>query len=260
MMGPSVATTRLQLPVHTFEPVKIPISGASGAGGGYIIESQRITSATDLTPTQQNEYLIGLYVAGGGAGGAGGFQITYDGVHNAVFPCAASGFDATGAIGPEEGQFYPVNYGPIGTKIPSGVQTFTGGTASVVAYFSNRPNPQGPPISAFRGVIVTGTESGTSGTAKTYSIPGPLAKPTGLTALTSIATGTATGVPISQIIMPAIGNYAAQTVPAQLQRTDRPPRIYPVSDFDPASSFSLTHKCLGLGAATTVQICGILWY
>lgn len=257
---PVVPTSQLQAPVHTLKAVPMPYSAAKGAQGGRIYEVQEITSATDLTPTQQGEYLTGLWVSGGGAGGAGAFGYTYDGIHQAIFPSPASGLDATGAIGPEFGMFYPMNVGPVGTKLPSGSQAFLGGLARVMAFFSNGQNPSGKTFPDWRGVFVSGNESGTSGTSKTYSIPGPLAKPTGITGLASIQAGTATGIPLARILFPSVGSYAAYSVPAELSRYGVHPRIWPVPDYDAASSFALTHKALSLGGATDVQIAGCLWY
>jgi hypothetical protein len=117
--------------------------------------------------------------------------------------------------------------------------------------FSNRPNPLGYRISQFTGVFVTGNESGTSGTSRTYTIPGALGKPTGIAALASVEAGTASGIWSGEIDFPAIGNYAAYSVPAELARGQEVPayRQWPVPDYDPASSFALTHKCISLAGA-----------
>jgi hypothetical protein len=64
-----------------------------------LYEVVRNTSAAAATPTQQNEYLVGVVLEGGGVGGAGAWEFLYDGVHQAIFPVGASGLDATGAIG-----------------------------------------------------------------------------------------------------------------------------------------------------------------
>lgn len=249
---------------HTLIPAQY--SQAKGAAGGLIYEVVRNASAAAVTPTQQGEYLVGMWLEGGGAGGAGAWTFLYDGVHSAQYAVGASGLDATGAIGPAAVAFYPVNYGPIGQNIPATPQTYSGGLAAVRFLLSNKPNPGAPPISAYTGVFVSGNESGTSGTAKTYSIPGPLGKPTSMLALMSISVGTATGVPSGEIDFPAIGNYAAHTVPACLARGQEPVALgsgyayFPVPDYDPAASFSLTHKAINLGAATDIQIAGILRY
>lgn len=244
----------------------LPFSKAKGADGGLIYEVVRATSAGAVTPTQQGEYLVGIWCEGGGAGGAGAWSFLYDGVHSAQYPVGGSGLDATGAIGLVVPAFYATNYGPIGQNIPSAPQTFSGGLAAVRYLFSNKPNPAAPPISDFTGVFVTGNESGTSGTAKTYSIPGPLGKPTAICAFTTIQAGTATGIGSSEIDFPAIGNYAAYTIPAVLARGQEPTypgsgyAFQPVPDYDPAASFSLTHKAISLGAATDLQIAGVLRY
>lgn len=247
-------------PVPHFSGAGVPFSSAKGAAGGTIYEVVRNTSAATASPTQQNEYLVGIVTEGGGAGGAGAWEFLYDGTHQAIFPVGASGLDATGAIGPSTEMMYPLNYGPIGTNIPSAVQTFGGGLAAVRFIFSNRPNPAGYRISAFTGVFVTGNESGTSGTSKTYSIPGALGKPTGIVALASIQAGTATGIPLAEIDFPSIGNYAGFSVPASLGRGDDRYKLWAVPDYDPAASFALTHKAVSLGAATDVQIAGSLYY
>lgn len=261
LTSPGYATMKAgPAPVPFLSPAGIPFSGATGAAGGVIYESVRNASAAAAAPTQQNEYLVGIVLEGGGANGAGAWLFQYDGTHQAVFPVGASGLDATGAIGPSTEMFYPLNYGPIGTNIPAAVQTYSGGLAAVRFIFSNRPNPAGYRISAFTGVFVTGTESGTGGTSKTYSIPGALGKPTGIVGLASIATGTATGVPIAEIDFPAIGNYGSFAVPASLGRGDDRYKLWAVPDYDPAASFSLTHKAISLGAATTIQIAGSLYY
>ena len=247
-------------PVPHFHPERLPFSSAKGASGGTIYEVVRNTSAATAAPTQQNEFLVGIVLEGGATVGA--WEFTFDGVHTAIFPSGASGLDATGAIGPEADVFYPLNYGPIGTNIPAGQQTYGGGLAAVKFIFSNRPNPLGYRISQFTGVFVTGNESGTGGTAKTYTIPGALGKPTAIVALAAIEAGTATGIPIGEIQFPAIGNYAAWTVPAELQRGREKTgySLWPIPDYDPAASFSLTHLCRSLGGATDLQIAGTLFY
>lgn len=243
-----------------FPPVRLPFSMATGASGGQVYEVVRNTSAAAAAPTQQNEYLVGVFLEGGATAGA--WQFLFDGTHQAIFPCGASGLDATGAIGLQAGLFIPLNYGPIGTNIPAAVQTYGGGLAAVSFVFSNRPNPLGYRISSFTGVYVTGNESGTSGTSRTYTIPGALGKPTGIIANSAIASGTATGIPIGVIQFPAIAQYAVYSVPAVLGRGHEITgyQQWAVPDFDPASSFSLTHLCRSLGAATTIQIAGSLYY
>jgi hypothetical protein len=240
--------------------VAMPFSEARGAAGGLIYESVRVTSASAITPTQQNEYLVALILEGGDTVGC--WEFLYDGVHTACFPVGSSGLDATGVIGPQAAMVYELDYGPIGTNIPAAPQTFGGGLAAVTAIFSNRRNPAGHRISEFTGVFVTGNESGTSGTSRTYTIPGALGKPTGITALSAIEAGTATGTPIGVIEFPAIGNYASYVVPAELARGFEVLgyRQWPVPDYDPASSFALTHLCRSLGGATDLQIAGVLWY
>lgn len=245
-----------------YPPVRLPFSLAKGAAGGQIYEVVRNTSAAAATPTQQLEYLVGVFLEGGGAAGAGAWEFLFDGTHQAIFPCGASGLDATGAIGLQAGLFIPLNYGPIGTNIPAAVQTYGGGLAAVSFVFSNKPNPAGFRISSFTGVFVSGNESGTGGTAKTYTIPGALGKPTAMIALASIASGNATGIPVGVIQFPAIGNYNLFSVPAVLARGHEilAYQQWAVPDFDPASSFSLTHLARSLGGATTVQIAGSLYY
>jgi hypothetical protein len=225
-----------------------------------VYEVVRNTSAAAATPTQQNEYLAGVLLEGGATAGA--WEFLFDGTHQAIFPVGASGLDATGAIGPQAAIWIPLNYGPIGTNIPAAVQTYGGGMAAVSFVFSNRPNPLGYRISAFTGVYVTANESGTSGTAKTYTIPGALGKPTGIIAHAAISVGTATGIPIGVIQFPTVGNYAAYSVPALLARGCEIPGYHqwPIPDYDPASSFVLTHLCRSLGAATDLQIAGSLYY
>lgn len=247
--------------------IPVPYSSAKGAVGGLIYETTaRATSATAITPTQQGEYLVGMWLEGGGAGGAGSWQFLYDAVHSAHFPVGAAGLDATGAIGPENAAFYPVNYGPIGQNIPTTGQTYFGGLAATRFLLSNRPNPGAPTMDEFTAVAVTGNESGTGGTSKTYSIPGPLGKPVSILALASIQAGNATGIPVGEIDFPAVGNYGAYNVPAVLARGQEPTgagsgyAFFPVPDYDPAASFALTHKCNTLGAATDLQIAGFLRY
>lgn len=247
-------------PVPLLSGVGLPFSQAKGANGGLIYEIVRNASAATAAPTQQNEYLVGITLEGGATPGA--WEFLYDGTHQAIFPVGASGLDATGAIGPIVEAFYPVNYGPIGTNIPAAVQTYGGGLAAVRFLFSNRPNPRGVRLSSFTGVFVTGNESGTSGTSKTYTIPGALGKPTGFVALSSIQAGTASAFPSAEVDFPAIGNYAAYSVPAELGRGQELPgyKVWPVPDYDSASSFALTHKAISLGGATDVAIAGILFY
>jgi len=247
-------------PVPFFNPMRLPFSDAKGAAGGLIYEIVRNTSAASAAPTQQTEYLVGVELEGGATAGA--WEFLFDGTHSAIFPVGASGLDATGAIGPEAVAFYPLNYGPIGTSIPAGPQTFGGGLAAVKFIFSNRPNPLGYRLSQFAGVFVTANLSSTTGAAETYTIPGALGKPTSIIAFQSIEAGTASGFPVSQIEFPAIGNYAVYSVPAELQRGGENPgyRLWPVADYDPASSFSLTHHALSLGGATDVAIAGALYY
>jgi hypothetical protein len=247
-------------PVPQLYPMRLPFSSAPGAAGGTIYEVVRNTSAAAAAPTQQNEFLVGLELESGANPGA--FEFLFDGVHTANFVVGGSGFDATGAIGPETVAFYPVNYGPIGTNIPAAVQTYGGSLAAVKFIFSNRPNPLGYRMSQFTSVFVTGNESGTGGTSRTYTIPGALGKPTAIVALESIEAGTATGIPIGEIQFPAIGNYAAYTVPAVLGRGHERDgyALWPCPDYDPASSFALTHLCRTLAAATDVAIAGCLFY
>ena len=246
-------------PVPYLTPMRLPFSDAKGAAGGQIYEVVRNTSAAAATPTQQNEYLAGIILEGGATPGA--WEFTFDGTHTACFPVGASGLDATGAIGPITEAFYPLNYGPIGTNIPAASQSFGGGLAAVRFIFSNRSNPLGSRISQFTAVFVVGNESGTSGTAKTYTIPGALGKPVAVVACASIEAGTATGFPSAEIDFPAIGNYAIYSVPAMLARGLEPNYpLWAVPDYDPAASFSLTHKCISLGGATDVAIGGTLFY
>lgn len=246
--------------VPHLQPTRLPFSNAKGASGGQIYEVVRNTSAAAATPTQQNEFLVGIILEGGGAGGAGAWTFTFDGTHQAQFPVGSSGLDATGAIGHAAEMFYPLNYGPIGTNIPAANQTFTGGLAAVRFIFSNRPNPLGYRISQFAGVVQTGTENGTSGTAKTYTIPGALGKPTGIVALSSVVT-TINAIPSAEIDFPAIGNYGAFSVPAPLARGHEIVGYHQwaVPDYDPASSFSLTHKAISV-AGGTIQVMGALYY
>jgi hypothetical protein len=241
-------------------PMQFPFSDAKGAKGGLIYESVRNTSAAAADPTQQTEYLVGVILEGGATAGA--WEYLWDGVHTAIFPVGASGLDATGAIGPQACAFYPLNYGPVGTGLTAAAQTYGGGIAAVTFVFSNKTNPTGLSISDFTGVFVTGNESGTGGTSRTYTIPGALGKPTGITALAAIEAGTATGIPVGVIEFPAIGNYAQYVVPAVLARGHEVLAYHqwPVPDYDPASSFALTHLARGLGGATDLQIAGALWY
>jgi hypothetical protein len=246
-------------PVPYLEPMLLPFSDAKGAAGGTIYEVVRNTSAAAAEPTQQNEFLAGIVLEGGATAGA--WEFTFDGVHTAIFPVGASGLNATGAIGTHAAAFIPLNYGPIGTSIPAAMQTFGGGLAAVNFVFSNKQNPLGFRISQFPGVFVTGNESGTSGTSRTYTIPGALGKPIAIVAFESIEAGTATGIPTGEIEFPAIGNYAAFTVPAVLGRglEARYP-LWAVPDYDPASSFALTHLAISLGGATDLAIAGALYY
>jgi len=259
-MLPSGAAGPGRPAVPFYTPMRMPFSQANGAAGGQVFEVVRNTSAASASPTQQNEFLVGVLLEGGATPGA--WEFLWDGTHQSILPVGASGLDATGAIGPQNCEFVPLSYGPIGTSIPAAVQTYGGGLAAVSFVFSNRPNPLGYRISAFTGVFVTGNESGTGGTARTYAIPGALGKPTGIIAHAAIEAGTATGFPIGVIQFPAIGNYAVYSVPAVLGRGNEIPAYaqWPIPDYDPASSFSLTHLCRSLGGATDLTIAGSLYY
>lgn len=242
--------------------VNVPAAASAGAGK-VNYESVRITSASDISASQPGEYLVGLFLEGGAT--AGWLAFLYDGVSSGILPCPASGLDATGAIGPANIVFYPMNIPVQGTLALKGTsQTFGGGLAAVRAILSNRPNPDPTAITSWsrvRGVAVSGNESGTSGTAKTYTMPGGLSlSPYGAVAMMAIQAGTATGIPSAEIDFPVLPPFAnAGVIPATLGRRYEVPRVFPVPSIGPATSFSLTHKAISLGAATDVQIAGVLY-
>lgn len=257
------------------EPVGLPssvvVAGTTAAGtpaanaapGGIQFETKRITSAGDISASQSGEYLVGIGLEGGAT--PGWLSYTYDSVSAGILPVGASGMDATGAIGPLEEVIYPFNMKLAGTlALKSGNESFGGGLGAVNAYFSNMPNPTPGAITSWaqvRGVAVTHAESGTSGTAETYTMPGGLTlSPKGMVAMSSVASGTATGIPIAVIEFAAQDPFAnPYDVPARLDRTGKPPRVWPVPTRGPATSYSLTHIARSLGGATTVAIAGVLY-
>lgn len=247
-----------------------PKSGPLSADTLYETTAE-ITGATDLTTTQQGAYLTGLTLKGGATPGWLAVLLA-DNVFSAILPVPASGTDATGAIGESLSIFYPMSVGPLSgtTAIPAGAQTFGGGLAAVQAHFSTVPNPHarriiGPNAAAalapFRAVAVTGNETGTGGTAKTYTVPGGnTLSPRGMLAMMSVSVGTLSGIARAEILMPATPPFTnQQAVIAESNETGRVPRVSPVGKIGPASSFSLTHKALSLGGGTDIAIAGVLF-
>lgn len=270
--GPAGVHFGEPVPLPTTSPVSLgsaPTADGSGStlapmsGAGLNLESIRITSASDLSASQPNEYLVGLILEGGQK--AGWLANLYNGVDSAILPSLPSGLDATGAIGPAQEVLYPTNIKLDGTLALKGASlTFGGGLTAVRGLFSNRPNPTPNALtdwSTMRGVAVTGDESGTSGTAKTYTMPGGKSlSPKAITAMMSIDVGTATGIPSAEIGFPVLPPFAsAYAVPARFENSQRAPYRWPVPSIGPATSYSLTHKAISLGAATDIQVMGILW-
>lgn len=237
----------------------------SQAGGINFETTAEITSANDLSATNPNEYLVGLLLRGG-PNSAGALQILYDTINSAILPVGAlPSVDVTGAKGLSPFVFYPLNMKFAGTKaIAAGVQTFVGGLAGVRAIFSNQPNPAPGAISNWnqlRAVAVTGNESGTSGTAKTYTMPGgvPIA-PIAISAMCANQSGSVTGAAWASIKLPTVQPFGAYSVLCEPpDSSPRAPRRYPIPAIGPATSYSLTHLCESLGGTTDVEIMGVLW-
>lgn len=265
--GPVASTptiTPVDLPAQTAAP-STSNSIANAPSAGTLYESIDLTAAGAVDTSQPGETLVGLALATGKT--PGWLQVLYDGVNSAIFPAPASGLDPTGAIGPQNYTLYPMSiFSPGSTFLASATLTFGGGLSRARFIFSNKANPSSRAVknwSAMRGVAVTAELSSTTGSPQTYTMPGgQLLTPLGITALMSIAAGTATGFPEAEISVPAIPPLAnPYLVPAVMgiRGSEAPPRRYPMPAIGPATSFSLTHEALSLGGATDLQVMAVLW-
>lgn len=247
------------------KPTQGSPSSGSQAGGLNFETIAEITSATDISATNPNEYLVGLYLRAG-ANNSGWFAVLYDTVNTAILPVPAlAPVEVTGAKGLPLYLFYPFNMKFTGTKaIASGTQTFGGGLAGVTAVFSNQPNPSPGAITNWnqlRAVAVTGNETGTGGTAKTYTMPGGQSiAPIAITAMCANESGSLSAVGYGSINFPAVTPFAAYSVPCEgPYNLPVAPRRSPIPAIGPATSYSLTHKAGSLGGTTDLSITGILW-
>lgn len=246
-----------------------PASGSAVSGslaGGLNFETTaEVTSATDISASNQNEYLVGL-VLRAGPNSAGWLAVLYDTINTAILPVGAlASVDVTGAKGLSPFVLYPMNMKFSGTKaIASGTQTFGGGLAGVRAIFANKPNPDPRAISNWnqlRGVAVTGNETGTSGTSKTYNMPGGQSiAPYAVSAMCANESGSLTGAAWGSIKFPAVQPFAAYSVLCEPPTNEaRVPRRMPVPAIGPATSYALTHVAESLGGTTDLEIAGVLW-
>lgn len=227
--------------------------GAFGSGAQY--HTQRLTASAALAPPTPGMYLID--VAGFGVG-PGTFQITYQSPENAHFAFCASTSSGSGLIGNGPlALHWPVSWYLGGTNIASSLIVFNGGLTEVVLTYSTQPG-SATPIEAYRAIFVTATESGTGGTAKTYTYDAQPGYPRYIIPMVSVATGTATGVPSATISFPTLGSYADIV---ECQGTQEILYLETCSaGYQPANSISLTHTAKTLGGATTVNVAGVLYY
>ncbi len=201
--------------------------------------SQEITAATTINLPQQKGnaswHLTGVQVMGGATPGA--FEITVNQVGDtAIFPSPTNG-----------DLIWDVELEIPGTSLPAAQQTFFGGVARVILYFS-RSAGKGPHIENYFGVIQANTFAGAGNTTKTFTFPRAVVPRLGSTL------GSAAG----RIQHPAFGSYQlydeADTVatPAQDKMFLDLTSYYADA---PANSVVLT---LIADAAGTIQ--GIVYY
>lgn len=238
----------------------LPPSGATGAKDGLILESQTVTSATTMAPTTNNEYLVGMWVVGGA--GPSWLELTVTSPNKLIFPGLHSGQqDPTGSFGMARPMFYPMNWKIPGTAgVASGSQTFGGDLVEVTWLYSNKPNPGGIDLNGveWRGEASAADETGTGGTATTYTFTAGKAKPRSFMAVANIE-ATANAIARAHILFPQIGSYAKYSVPCT-NPVHGLPHLWPVPDYDGSSTIVLTHKADTLGGATNVTVGGYLYY
>ncbi|MGI0053516.1 MAG: hypothetical protein ACRECR_04565 [Thermoplasmata archaeon] len=235
------------------------VISAPPTSGGANYETVRITSAVAVVPTNQGEICVGIWLEGGKA--PGWLAVQYDTVNSAIFPVGPSGFDATGAIGPTNAAWYPLNMVSGTTFLTAAAIAFGGGLVAARFVFSNQPGLGPSSWGPYRGVAVTATLSSTTAVSETFDTPGGLLlSPSSISAMVAIEAGTATGIYSAEIELPAVTPFGALAVPALSGAEDRAPVRSPIPAIGPASSYNLLFHAISLGGATGLTVVGILWF
>lgn len=250
---PGIASSTQGLPAVP-NPV---IQQGSGTSIPFYLQSQRYTSATALTPTAPGMFLVDVAAEGGN--NPGSYSITYapnGGVAHFLAP--SSGTDATGLIGAARVIHYPVSWALNSTNIGSGNTAFnaTSATNMAVTVTFSTMSFGGPDISVYRACHAKGSETGTSGTSRTFTFD---ASPAVGRAMVVVFTGlaTATGIPQGNVAMPTIGGYGQQ-IPAQGPTST--PQIVPIQPMPSSSTLVTTFTATTLGGSTNVNFFALVYY
>ena len=239
------------------------------------LHTQILTTAAALAPPNLAvSHLVKMVLvgSGGSAGLPGEYTITgAAGINTGVahFP-AFPGLQTTAAVAateyPQATVWWP-HWFINATNVAAGNTVVTNLTREYLTYADvGSISPYTRELASWRAVSVTGSESGTGGTAKTYTFDLSPNKPKALLEVFGVATGTITGVPSASIQMPSVDSGVTQRVAALFtaagaETKDLLDLAETVSDqYAPAPSEALTHFADGLGGATTLQVMGFLFY
>lgn len=230
---------------------------SSGTNIPYYLQSQRLTSAAALTPNVSGMFLVDVATEGGN--NPGSFSINLGGnLGVAHFLAMASGTDATGLIGAERVIHYAVNYQINTTSLASGLVAFnaTSATNMAVTLTYSTVSFGGPDISSYRACHAKGSETGTSGTSRTFTFDAAPAVGRAMIAVGQ-QLATATGIPQGNVAMPSFGAYTQQ-IPCQGPTST--PQLVPLQPMPAGPTLVTTFTATTLGGSTNYNLFALVFY
>lgn len=255
--NPRIGNPGAQILAHQLQDGAMPVGGIGKANWNF--ETQSLTSAGNLSPTTNNEYLAYMILYPGAK--ASWIELTIKSPYKLVFPAGFAGLSAAGTIGPGRPTIYRMNWKMPGTTgLASASMTFGGALQAADFIYAPAGIPGGIDLDGLEwlGEAATSDESGTTGTDTTYTFTAGKSRPKHLIALSTVE-ATATGISRARIRLPSIGAFARGSVPAEMPLSGWP-RLWQLGVWDPSNAFVLNHKCDSLGGATNVNVAGLLYY
>lgn len=232
----------------------------TGASVPFFLQCQRLTNGTVAALTPNVAPMCLVQVATEGGANPGSYSITYalnGGV--AHFLGMSSGTDATGLISTGAKVLtYPVNYWLNSTSIPSGNTAFnaTSGTHFCVTLTYSTVSFGGPDISAYRACHAKGSETATTGTARTFTFDAAPGVPRAFMAVMQ-QLATAATVASANVSYSGTAGYTFQ-VPCQGPTGQ--PVLVAAQPVPPGPSLGTTFTCTDLGGSTNVNLFALCFY